>query len=56
MVGAAFGVRDDEQSQLNAGSGYDYLTRHVAGLDATEKDISGRPRLHRTRRGYRGLD
>jgi hypothetical protein len=39
----AFGGRDDEQSQLNAGSGYDYLTRHVAALDATEEHISGRP-------------
>jgi hypothetical protein len=27
--------------KLTAGSGYDYLTRHVAALDATEKGHTG---------------
>ena len=30
--------------KLTAGSGYDYLTRQVAALDATEKGMSGWPR------------
>ena len=29
--------------KLSAGSGYDYLTRQVAALDATERATSGRP-------------
>ena len=36
--------------KLTAGSGYDYLTRQVAALDATEKGHTGLASLlHRTR-------
>ena len=43
--------------KLTAGSGYDYLTRQVAALDATEKGHAGLASvLHRTGRDARGLD
>jgi hypothetical protein len=37
----AFRGCDDEHHKLTAGSGYDYLTRQVAALDATEKGHVG---------------
>ena len=41
--------------KLTAGSGYDYLTRQVAALDATEKGHTGLAvLLHRTGRVARG--
>ena len=35
--------------KLTAGSGYDYLTRQVAALDATDKGMSGWPTATRPR-------
>ena len=35
------GARDDEPHKLTAGSGYDYLTRQVAAMDATDKGHAG---------------
>ena len=32
---------EDERAKLTAGSGYDYLTRQVAALDATDKGHTG---------------
>jgi hypothetical protein len=36
-----FGVMTMSVHKLTAGSGYDYLTRQVAALDATEKGHTG---------------
>ena len=36
-----FGVVTMSVHKLTAGSGYDYLTRQVAALDATEKGHTG---------------
>ena len=42
--------------KLTAGSGYDYLTRQVAALDATEKGHTGLASLlHRAGRDPRGV-
>ena len=36
---------DEKPPQAHSGSGYDYLTRQVAALDATEKSRAGRVSL-----------
>jgi hypothetical protein len=40
-VESPFGVMTMSVHKLTAGSGYDYLTRQVAALDATEKGHTG---------------
>ena len=42
--------------KLTAGSGYDYLTRQVAALDATEKGHLGLASYYTERGNTRGLD
>ena len=40
--------------KLTAGSGYDYLTRQVAALDATRRGMSGWPRITRNVASHQG--